>query len=429
MSKFQIILTTVFAIFIVIGVITFATSGGGDPAKAVGDVVIWGTVDEGIVRGAIKDLVERDESFKNVRYEEKDENEFDLLLVEAIASGAGPDVFLLPQSEILRKQNKVILIPYVNFSIRDFKDYFIEEGELYLTDDGILALPFIIDPLVMYWNRSLFASAGVASPPVVWDDFFVLSKKLTKKDVNKNILISAVPFGEFANVENAKEVLATLIMQSGNPIVFRDDDGVVKVSLRDVYNDQTTPAESALRFYTEFSDPVKETYTWNKAMPNSKIAFLSGDVAIYFGFASELADLKTKNPNLNFDVSYLPQTENLKNNVTFGEVQALAISKGCNNVVGAFNVITNLIKSESLSYLSSQTNLPPVSRVLLMQGSANPYQEIFYKSALSAKGFLDPDQAETDLIFRDLVESVISGRRDLGQAVSWADSELEELIK
>jgi ABC-type glycerol-3-phosphate transport system substrate-binding protein len=269
----------------------------------------------------------------------------------------------------------------------------------------------------------------VAKPPVVWDDFLVLAKKITQRDENKNILISAVPFGEFTNVENAKEIIATLIMQSGNPIVFRDEEGEIAVSLRDVYNDGTTPTESALRFYTEFSNPIKETYSWNKAMPNSQMAFLSGDLAIYFGFASELKELQTKNPNLNFDIAYLPQTENLRNNVTFGKMQALAISRGSKNVLGAFNVITNLVQEGSLTSLNQVTGLPPVSRVLLAQGSEDSYQTVLYKSALSAKGFLDPDKTETNLIFQDMVETVVSGRRKLNEAVSWANAELEELIK
>ncbi len=50
-------------------------------------------------------------------------------------------------------------------------------------------------------------------------------------------------------------------------------------------------------------------------MSDSKNMFLAGDLALYFGFASELDDLKNKNPNLNFDVTLFPQTGdlNLKN--------------------------------------------------------------------------------------------------------------------
>jgi len=427
-SKFQIILITIFAIFIFVGVIVFALSGRDDPSKNIGEIVIWGTMEKKVMDAVIVDLSNGDESFKNVKYEEKDKNDFDAVLIEAIASGVGPDIFLLPQSEILKKKNKIFVIPYSNFSIRDFKNYFIEEGELYLQKDGILALPFVVDPLVMYWNRSLFANAGVANPPQVWDEFFVLAKKLTQKDESKNISISAVPLGEFINVENAKEILATLFIQSGNPIIFQDGDEI-KVSLHDIYNNDATPAESALRFYTEFSNPVKETYSWNKAMANSKMAFLSGDLAVYFGFASELEELKRKNPNLNFDVAYFPQTENLKNNVTFGKMQALAINRNCKNIVGAFSVITNLVKDKSLMYLNGLTGLPPVTRTLLTKGTNDPNQEIFYKSALSAKAFLDPDEKETALIFQDMIESVVSGRRRVEGAISWASAELGELIK
>lgn len=427
-SKFQIILITVFAIFILVGVIVFALSGRNDPSKNIGSITIWGTIDKKIVSTIIANLASEDESFKNVKYEEKAEDSFDSVLIEAIASDTGPDIFLLPQSEILKKKNKIFTIPYNNFSLRDFKDYFIEEGELYLQTDGILALPFVVDPLVMYWNRSLFTNAGIANPPQVWDDFFVLAKKITQRDENKNISISAVSFGEFANVENAKEILATLFIQAGNPIVFQDENEM-KVSLRDIYSNDSTPAESALRFYTEFSNPIKETYSWNKAMANSKMAFLSGDLAIYFGFASELEDLKMKNPNLNFDVAYLPQTENLKNNVTFGKMQALAISRNCKNIVGAFAVVTNLVKDKTLIYLNEMTGLPPVTRALLAQGTDDPNQEIFYESALSAKAFLDPEEKETDLIFQDMVESVVSGQRKISDAISWASGELGELIK
>ena len=429
MSKFQIILTTIFALFIFVGVVLFATSGRGDPSKTIGSVVIWGTLDEEVMNGVIKNLAMGDKAFKKVKYEEKPAQDFNEILTEAIAEGKGPDVFLLPQSDILKHQNKIIPIPYENFTLRDYKNYFIEEGEFYLRTDGILALPFTVDPLVMYWNRSLFANAGVAKPPRVWDDFFVLAKKLTKKDANMNIFTSAVSLGEFSNIENAKEILVTLIMQAGNPITYRDN-GEIGVSLRDtMINGQTTPTESALRFYTEFSNPIKETYSWNRALPNSKTAFLSGDLAIYFGFAGELRELRAKNPNLNFDVAYLPQTENLKNNLTFGKMRALAISKGSENVAGAFNVITNLIKSESLAYLSETMGLPPVSRILLMEEPSDPYQSVFFRSALSAKGFLDPDEEGSGLIFQDMVGSVVSGRRKLSEAISRADAEMEELLK
>lgn len=406
----------------------FAGFGQKDPSKTIGEVIIWGTIDEKYIGGMVDNLINEDKSFEKVKYIQKGEQDFDRLLAEAMAEGRGPDIFLLPQSKILTHRNKILPIPYKSFSLRDFKDYFIEEGELYLSDTGILALPLIIDPLVLYWNRGLFTGAGLANPPRYWDDFFILSKKLTDKDANMNILTSAVALGEFVNVVNAKEILATMIMQTGNSII-QSNNGDLLVTLRDSARNQTASTESALRFYTEFSNPVKSAYTWNRALPDSRTAFLSGDLAMYFGFAGELDDLLAKNPNLNFDVASLPQTGDLRNNITFGKMWGLAISKSSKNVTGAFQVATNLIKNDSLIYLSNLTGLPPVSRILLAQEPGNPYQNIFFRAALSARAFLDPDADSVQLIFQDMVESVVSGRRKLSEAVSRADAEMEELIK
>ncbi|MFH1402249.1 MAG: extracellular solute-binding protein [Patescibacteria group bacterium] len=428
MSQFQIILTTVFGFFIIIGVIMFAGFKGQDAPGSVEAVVIWGTLDEQVMKATIGDLQKRDNKFEKVKYEQISENDFDKVLAERMAEGTGPDVFLLPQSKILKHQNKILLIPYEAFSVRNFKDYFIEEGELYLDDGGILALPFIIDPLVMYWNRNIFTRIGIPNPPAYWDNFFAFAIKAIEKDKNKNILTSAVALGEYENISNAKEILATLIMQTGNPIVVKNKQ-IMDVVLRDASDKQTTATESALRFYTEFSNPVKETYSWNKSMSDSKNAFLAGDLAIYFGFASELKELQNKNPNLNFDVSVMPQVSGAKNNINFGKMQGLAINKGSKNLTGAFSVISALITTETLTYLSQMTNLPPVSKIILAREPTDPYQNIFFRAALSSKAFLDLDEDTTDLIFQDMVESVVSGRRILSDAVSRADAEMAELLK
>ncbi|MCK5286140.1 MAG: extracellular solute-binding protein [Candidatus Pacebacteria bacterium] len=431
MSQFQIILISIFGFFILIGVVLFAGFKADRNNSVTGDVSIWGSIDKDIMDDVLKDLIDRDDSFEKVKYTQIDSNNFDNILAEAMAEDKGPDLFFLPQSKIIKHQNKILAIPYKTFSERDFKNYFIEEGELYLVDDGILALPFIIDPLVMYWNRDIHTRMGVAKPPRYWDTFFDFARKVTEKDLNANILTSAVALGGYQNINNAKEILLTLIMQTGNPIAIRDEDDndMLEILLKKDFGGEDLGAESALRFYTEFTNPAKEIYSWNSSMPNSKNMFLAGDLALYFGFASEMSDLQNKNPNLNFDVSFLPQISELKNVISFGKMEALAINKGSKNPAGAYGAAMELIKNDTLLYLNSITKLPPVSRVILSKEPIDPYQNVFFKAALSAKGFLDMSVDNTDLIFQSMVESVISGRRKLSEAVSRADAEMCELIK
>jgi len=430
MSNFQIIITGIFVIFILAAVVLFAGfgSGGVGDKSDIGEVVIWGTIDERVMVSLFDQITMENKTFHGVKYERKDVGSFNEQLLEALAEGKGPDVFLLPHSLILRHEGKVLPIPHERLPIRDFKDSFVEEGELYLTSQGILAMPFMVDPMVMYWNRDIFTGAGISNPPKLWDEFFDLAQKITKKDLNLNILQSTVAFGEFRNVTNAKEILSTLIMQTGNPISRRGEEKL-SVLLASGLGTRVVPAEAALGFFTEFSNPTKSVYSWNRSLSNSKNAFLAGDLAIYFGFASELKELRSKNPNLNFDVAMVPQTEDAGANITYGKMQGLAISRNSKNILGALNTINILSSSKWLTVLSEIVYLPPVRRDLLSKKPADPYQSIFYNAALSSRGWLDPNESETHVIFQNMVESITSGRKRVSEAVAGADAEMRELVK
>jgi multiple sugar transport system substrate-binding protein len=427
MNNFQIALLGIFTIFAAIGVFLFATYGGDGVNKdSIGQVTIWGTINQKTIDNLLEQVKISDDIYDNVVYVEKKEELFNGVLVEALATDTGPDIFMLPQSEILSNKNKILPIPYESYSIRDFKDSFIEEGELYLDDSGIIAFPFTIDPIVMYWNRDIFASAGLAKAPTAWEEFLLLSQQITEIDSNSNILKSAVALGEFRNINNAKEILSMLILQTGNPII--QNVGSIKTTLTGNPSSSIPSAEASINFFTQFSNPIKTVYSWNKSLRNSIDTFASGDLAIYFGFASELSTILTKNPNLNFDVTLVPQIKNAKTNITFGNIQALAISRDSRNVNGAFKVISRLISDDFISDLSEALQLPPVKRNLISKKPSSPDQEIFYKAALSSKAFLDPSPKETDIIFQDIINSVTSGRSRTSEAVRKAEGEMQKLL-
>ncbi|MBU1557796.1 extracellular solute-binding protein [Patescibacteria group bacterium] len=426
MSNFQISILGVFLFFIVLGVILFA-GFGNNTSTTIGTVNIWGTVDKNIMENLLAELRREDDSFTGVKYKEVNSEIFDEELAEALASGKGPDVFMLSQYSILKHQDKIFPIPYESYLMRDFKDKFIEEGELYLKENGILSLPFIVDPLVMYWNRDIFSRKGISVPPTSWDEFFDLSQNITEKDDNLNILTSLVPFGEFRNINNAKEIISTLIMQAGSPITERSGDDINIALTRKKTQSSIMPAEEAINFFTQFSNPVNSVYTWNRSLVSSEKLFLTGDLAIYFGFASELEGLRAKNPNLNFDVAPIPQTNN-DNNATFGRMWGLSIARNSKNIGGSFNAIKGLTGDVMLRKLSELNNLPPVSRNLLVKRPESPYLDVFYRSAIFSKAWLDPRPEETSLIFQDMIESIISGRERTVNAINRASSEMKVLV-
>ncbi|MEN9613748.1 MAG: hypothetical protein RLZZ347_55 [Candidatus Parcubacteria bacterium] len=428
MSRFQIILLTLCVVFIVAGVTVFSLTK--DATKSArGTTVLWGTIPDTQMQVILSQARVTD-GLLDVTYVQKKPETFDQEFIEALASGKGPDGIILSQDSIVKYADKIIPIPFTTLPERDFKDTFVTEGDLFLSDTGVLGVPFTVDPLVLYWNRDVFANAGLATPPKLWQDFLTITPKLTvRKGVGDAVITkTAVALGEYRNIENAKAILSALLLQAGTPIVSMKN-GRPSSALGFRSEQGFSPAESVLRFYTQFADPQKAMYAWNRSFTSAQQKFLSGDLATYVGFASELATLRVKNPNLNFDVTLLPQTSNDSLKTTFGQMYALALVRGSANPNGTIANFLSLASASVGSVVSETLHLPPVRRDLLSVQPTDPYKAVFNNSALVAKGWLDPSRSTSDQIFKDLVESVSSGRLSLPEAISEANNQLDAVLK
>lgn len=432
LTPFQLILLIIAGASIIIAVLIFAFSSNDNSSSNV-TVTMWGTMKQQVFNNMVSKLQDQGVNLNNVVYTEKDPSTIEKDYVKALAEGSGPDIIMLSQDQIVQNENRVMTIPFESYPLRTYTDTFIDESDLYVVKDGILAVPFTIDPLVMYWNKTLFVKEGISSPPTFWDEVMQITPRLTVKDSAFNLEQSAVAMGEFQNISHAKEIFLTLIMQAGNDVVVRNKgDSANQVKFDVILNERlgytVPPTHAALNFYTQFANPAKEIYSWNRSLPFSQDRFIAGDLAMYFGFASELNLIQQKNPNLSFDVSLIPQSRSGQNRRTFGKMNALAISKNTPNVQAAFEVVNQLSGKTAQQTLIGITNLPPVRRDLLNSDPGDPYQSVFYTSALWADGILDINPVESGAILQRLIELFITGRLDVSDAVSRATNELLLLL-
>jgi ABC-type glycerol-3-phosphate transport system substrate-binding protein len=282
-----------------------------------------------------------------------------------------------------------------------------------------------IDPLVMYYNRSMLDANGIVSPPDNWDDFIGVVPTLTQRDERNKIIKSAVAFGHFSNISHAKNVLSTLFMQSGNKIVSEKEGRFVSdlMVLRSSYS-----LSSILEFYTDFADPQKNIYSWNKSLPFSRDFFSTDKLAFYFGYASELSSLISKNPNQNFLVAEIPQIQNANFKLTSAKITGLAISAFSKNANTAFIVANKMSSGDFVSKLAKNLKVVPARRDLLAIKQTDAYFPTFYSSALYAKGWLDPSSKDTDDIFRKMINGVSSNNLDVRSAISDASAKLSLLL-
>jgi len=427
MSKFKVGLLIVFSVFIVIGIVVFALSKGV-ASNQTADLTVWGFLPQSYFDTYLQSTALGKDKTLSITYVEKTQDNFENDFINALANGAGPDIVMISDDMLLQNENKLFVIPYANYSERTFKDAFVQEGELFLGSDGVYAVPFVIDPLVMYWNRDIFSTAGISLPPQYFDQFLTLPTQLSKTDRSGNIVQSAVALGGWTNVTNAKAILSDIMFSAGTPIV--DSTGPTpRNALLDTSGEAISPAESSLDFFTQFANPTSQTYSWNRSEPDSLDDFLSGNLAVYFGFASELGSIRAKNPNLNFDVAFMPQPRQSTKKVVFGKIYGLSIVKQSKNIGSDFQAISELTTTDSISKLGQYTNLPPVSRSLLATAPTNPYQVVFYQSALVSSGWLDPDSKATDQVFQDMVESITSGQAQTSEAINKANDQINALLQ
>ena len=152
-------------------------------------------------------------------------------------------------------------------------------------------------------------------------------------------------------------------------------------------------------------------------------------MALYPGFASELFTLREQNPNLNFDVALLPQVRDGDVRRTFGQMYGLAVLKSSPNQGGGFSAAVLLAGKDAAAVWEEVIGLPPARRDLLSRAQNDAFRSVFYKSALIAGAFRDPDPDASEAVFRRMVEGVVSGRLRIAEAVRQANAELARLIQ
>lgn len=421
MRPFQIILLAVFVIAAIGGLVAFSLfKGNSGPNGGPAVLEVWGAFPSTAFSTATADLSGDD--FK-ITYTEIPATRFEQAFIEALAAGRGPDAIILPADLVVRHSDKIVPIPLDTLSERQFKDSFVEATEVFFSPKGAIAVPLTVDPLVAYWNRDRFGAAGVARPPRYWDELITGAPKLVVRNRLGQIESAAVSFGEYRNITNAKEILAALFFQSGGKLVSRGAEGFV-VSLEDWAN-----SGSALGFFTEFANPVKRLYSWNRGLPPSRELFASGDLALYFGFASEYAGLREKNPHLNMSATPFPQTRDSKLVVTFGKAWGLAALKTGKNPAGAMRLGFALADSARAGKLADALGTVPPLRALLERKQESAAKSVFYEAVLQARGFLDPNPTESAKLFQSVVEDITGGRGQLTSGVGDLRSGLERLLK
>ena len=357
--------------------------------------------------------------------------DYEQAVLNALAAGTGPDVWMIHNTWLPKHIDKLIPMPSVVpgtkaplMTVRQFQDAFVDVAATDLISDGkIYGMPLYVDTLALYYNKDMFATAGIAQPPKLWTDFVEGVKKITTYDASRNITRSAVALGTARNINRSTDILMMLMLQSG--VHMTDADNTQSTFSRPV--DGTPVGENVLQFYTDFANPQKKVYTWNDAMDYSFDAFVSGKTAMMINYAHQIAAVRAAAPRLNWAVAGIPQASSVDAR-TFASYWPLVVSAKTKAPDAAWSFVHYMTAGDgNLAYLNA-SGRPAARRDLIDQQKTDPDLGAFAEQSLTARSWLQVDNAAIEAIFADMIDSVNLGKQTLPDALRAADAKVSILM-
>lgn len=296
----------------------FVLAGCGDPKPVPYNVSleIWGVFDDSdALQNIFSEYREINPYIKDITYRKLSPDTYKADILDALASGNGPDIFMMRNTWQEGFADKVVPASAPLFTEKQFRETFVDVvAEDFLTDQGqALAVPLSVDSLALYYNKDIFNAAGIAEPPKTWEDLLEAVERLTTIDTYGNINRSAIALGTGENINRSADILLTLMLQLGanaGSTNFIDEAAAVK----------------AFDFYNQFSRLDSPFYTWSPREHYSIDAFYEGTLGMTVNYSYHYETFKQKNAKFNFAVAPLPQFSG-QPAVNFANYWGLAVAK------------------------------------------------------------------------------------------------------
>ena len=297
-------------------------------------------------------------------------------------------------------------------------DYYPSSLAVAKYQDRLYGLPWIAQPVVLYYNPDLFQKAGVNPPDDswTWDTFKDAAKKLTVKDSSGNITQYGTSFSGWPPIQ-------MFIWQAGGEVITPDlksspIDSPEAIQGEQFYADIIYNPEFAVP-----EDVIKEQGFGEMAK--------AGKVAMFFGGASD--DLDTawqKDPkNAKMMVALVPKGP--KDRTTFAWTAITAVSSQTKNPDLAVKAMVALTEGiHHWKVLAPRKSLATVDVIAAAVPAKKDSAPVILKAAETMRSFnVIPRHSEWDTIFWEQFQDLLFHQKDTAENLAKAARpKLEEVL-
>ena len=232
-------------------------------------------------------------------------------LLQEISAGNSPDIVYVDSEFLFDNLN--IFSPYKGNKL-DLNDYPDVISKIF--NGKFIAYPIDYNPLVLFWNKDLFYSAGYIEPPKTFEDIQNIIPKTRRISGFYSIYLSPIALGTTDNIDSFFEIF--LVMHK---------------SLNQNY--KTSYAfEKTLDYYTQFADKNSDYFSWDQNMENQIDSFSKEKVMMIIDFYSKKDEILKKNSRLNFAITQIPTFSQNPKKLNYFSGHFFAIPKQGKNKLG-----------------------------------------------------------------------------------------------
>ena len=281
-----------------------------------------------------------------------DKKEYKNNVLNALAEGSGPDIFMIENGTLQENLNKLYPVSSNIFNVDKLKKNFpniVYQDVVF--DNKIYGLPIYIDNLALIYNRDIFDENFILTPSFeTWDEF-LNNLSLLKKGVDQKIKGVALG-GSLKSISNAVDILNLIILQKNG----------IKEENKNFSLNREKIIES-FSFYTQFSNLNSNYYTWDNSL-NSIQEFRKENIAMFFGYYRDYVYFKKYLNNL--AVVAVPQF-NLNRKIAIPNYWFFVVSKQSKFKNLAWEFIIEITNNQNLiyDYLNNSKNRLPINRQIL----------------------------------------------------------------
>jgi len=351
-----------------------------------------------------------------VKYEVIADQYMDVIKTRLIGNEA-PDVFYLDAFEAPGLIEKDVLEPLDGYVTDDFDlaDFETPMLDAFKSKDGkIYGFPKDTSTLALFYNKKMFADAGITAPPETWDELMAVSEKLTKKNGGKV---------EVYGLGQAPELARQLFMIHAFGGKLTDDQGMATFATPEALKGLQLVVDQHLKAQTA-GQPSDVGAGWGGEMFGQQKAamVIEGNWAIPY--------LQSNFPDLDFGTAEVPTVNGKKGTMSY--TVAYVMNKQSKHKEAAWKLLSYLTGKEGMkTWTSKGFALPTRKSVAAELG----YDTDPLRAALVAGGpYSIPWQAGTTLPtimnnFNNQFIAAYTGQSSLEEAMKKAQDTANQEIK